>query len=1068
LQAAENAALAGNRFPVVGIGASAGGVEALQAFFAPMPPDPGMGFIVVTHLAQGQKSALVEILARATVLPVVAIGEGEAVQQNQVYVLAADAVPSLRRGRLRLRQQAPGRRERNTVDVFFASLAEDSGENSVGVILSGSGYDGTLGVKAIKERGGLTIAQQPDHGSPRFPDMPQHAIASGAVDLKLPVEEMAGKLVEYARTQRTLEIRPADNNEAQRKRVAEARDAVCTILRDDVGHDFFGYKEGTFLRRIERRMQVLGLNKIETYVERLRADHREVLALFQDLLIGVTAFFRDQEAFAALANLAIPQLFAGKGPSDTVRVWVPGCATGEEVYSIAILLIEHMSTMRAHPKVVCFATDIDDPALAVARAARYPAAMLENVSQERLARFFNGDGLSYTLIKEVREICIFSSHSVIRDPPFSRIDLISCRNLLIYLDRGAQDQIVPVFHFALRPGGYLFLGTSESLSEHPELFVSLDKKHRILQRRDLAEPRPELPLMLPERARPPRFAELHPLLRSASAPPLRPIVESRVIEQFAPAHVVVTRDGEVVHFSTRTGKYLETPSGAPSRDVVAMARRGLRLELHSALAEAVETRRPVRRPGLSIEFDGRVQMVELAIEPLSDHNGEPLFLVVFSDIASPLADGQTLLAGSHDVALPGEQMEGELRDSRERLQVMVEEYETALEELKSANEELVSVNEELQSTNEELETSREEVQSINEELNTTNSELQRKIEQLDRANDNLRNLFEGTQIATVFLSGQLVIRSFTPAIKDIFSLVDTDRGRPLTDIVSEIADIELQREIEPVLASGEIRERRVLRRDGTAHYLMRVLPYRALDQTIDGVLVTFTDISRIIEVEAYQEELGHRVEGVFETVLAVVRDTLAEEVPSEVLINRLNGMTETYGLVSNANWGDVPLGDLAAKQLSAHGISRDQRVALDGPPVLLKAKAAVGLGMALYELTANATTSGALSVPQGCVNLDWTIEHPDTTQASLLIRWRESGGPPAREPEFARYGTHFITTGLKETIGASGSISFADGNVLVSLELPLSTGLVLLREVEQHGKQESTRQRPRNPLQPHR
>ena len=409
----------GSRFPIVAVGASAGGVEALQAFFKPMPADPGVAFIVITHIGERQESALPQILARVTPLPIRPIRDGERLEVNQVYVLTSNAVATMQRGHLRLRQRAEGAREYNTIDVFLASLAADAGDQSIAVILSGSGHDGTLGAKAIKEMGGLTIAQIHDHGAPVYPEMPRSAVASGVVDLQVPVEQMAQRLVDYVRRLGTLETRGQNNTRARRQRVEGARRELCEVLRDQVGHDFSGYKPRTFLRRVERRMQVLTLHNIDDYVEHLREDRREAINLFNDLLIGVTAFFRDSEAFQVLADKVIPDLFEGKGESDTVRVWVPGCATGEEVYSLAILLLEHLDMLRVRPRVVCFATDIDEAAITVARAARYPAAMLQNVSPERIERFFTFDGVAYAPTKQVRDLCIFSSHSVIRDPPFS-------------------------------------------------------------------------------------------------------------------------------------------------------------------------------------------------------------------------------------------------------------------------------------------------------------------------------------------------------------------------------------------------------------------------------------------------------------------------------------------------------------------------------------------------------------------------------------------------------------------------------------------------------------------------
>jgi two-component system CheB/CheR fusion protein len=1032
--------LAADNFLVVGIGASAGGVEALQGFFQPMPPGPGMAFIVVTHLPEGYESALPPILSRATGLSIVPVRNGITIEANHVYVLSSDAITTLRRGRLRLRAHTAGVRERNTIDVLFASIAEDRGERSVGVILSGTGHDGTLGAKAIKEKGGLTIAQLADHTAPRYPDMPANAIASGAVDLRLPVEDMAGKLIEYAQGLGSLDTKITSRSD--RDRVVDARRTICDILFAALGHDFSGYKERTFLRRVERRMQVLELRDIREYVARLQQDRQEVIQLFHDLLIGVTAFFRDRDAFDALAQRVIPRLFEGKNGNDTVRVWAPGCATGEEAYSIAILLLEYAQNLSVRPKIVVFATDIDDPAISIARIARYPAALLQDIGAERLDRYFSGDGISYTLAKEVRDICIFSSHSVIRDPPFSRIDLISCRNLLIYLDRELQRQLIPVFHYALRPGGFLLLGTSETLTQHPELFNATDKKNRIFQRRDHAGLHPGLPLTL-HTGRPPALVERRVTLKNNhSGLPLRHVVETRVIEQFAPAHVVVTRDGDVVHFSTRTGKYLENAPGAPNRNVIAMARRGLRLDLRNALAEVVETRRHVARQGLRVELEDRVQFIDLTLEPLPDHDAEPLFLVVFSDIGNPLAPDHLLPAAAVDHVASTDQLERELREARERVQAMVEEYETALEELKSANEELVSINEELQSTNEELETSREESQSINEELNTVNAELSRKVEELDRVNDNLRNLFEGTEIATVCVDRALLIRSFTPAIKGIFNLIDADRGRPLTDIVGEIIDLDLRHEVQPVLETGQIRERRVAGRDGKTQYAMRILPYRSSDQVIDGVLVTFTDVTRMVEVEAYQKVLQARIEKILRVILDIARRSEPEGAVPAMLIGRFQALAETCRRISGTHWGTVGLDDLLAAALTHHRIGRDGRVSVRGAPVLLNGDAAVMIGMALHELASNAIARGALSVPQGRVQVAWEIERRGEADARLSVRWRESDGPaPAA---LGAYGRDLIETQLRDQIGAAGRLRIANGGLDAEIVLALSSGFVSL------------------------
>ena len=563
-------------FPVVGIGASAGGVEALEGLFRGIPPDSGCGFVVVTHLNPERPSLLPQLIARHTAMPVHVASDDVELRPNEVHVLPSDAILGIEGGRLRLQRPGPGRRERKPIDVFLSELAKDQGEYAAGVILSGADGDGTLGVKAIKERGGLTLAQVADGAAPHHPEMPQSAIASGMIDLAVPVNEMGGRLKEFAQSLRVLDGHAADGATAAAQSFAAARNEICALLRNRLGHDFSGYKEKTFLRRVQRRMHVNHIATPEAYVERLRQDIKEVGALFRDLLISVTNFFRDAEAFALLEKEAIPKLFAERGADDTVRVWVPGCATGEEVYSIAILMREHMDRLTAVPRVQIFATDIDERALVVARAGRYPAALLEGVSPERRDRFFIADGGTFSLTKEVRDLCIFSPHSVIRDPPFSRLDLISCRNLLIYFGADVQKQVIPTFHYALRPGGYLFLGASENVSQFSELFAPIDKKNRLFRARENGVPKVRVPLVV-SGARPVPVGASDRGTRSTGSIAFRETVETQILHRFAPAHVVVNRDGDVIYYSARTGKYLEATAGTPSRQILTMARKGLRL-----------------------------------------------------------------------------------------------------------------------------------------------------------------------------------------------------------------------------------------------------------------------------------------------------------------------------------------------------------------------------------------------------------------------------------------------------------------------------------------------------------
>lgn len=1030
---------------IVGVGASAGGIEALEAMFRDAPANVDLAFVIVAHLAAGRESALPEIIARFAAAPTSVPKDREVVEANHIYVIAPGTVLTIKSGKLRVAKANPARHERHPIDVFLTSLAEDQHERAIGVILSGGGTDGALGIKALKERGGLTVAQGTDSTAPRYPGMPTSAIATGVVDLVLPAQDIIGKLADYTqRFQDVGELAATGVENVKSEPLSGVRRDICAILRDQVGHDFSGYKERTFLRRVQRRMQVLQLGEIEAYVERLRQDPDEVMLLFRDLLIGVTSFFRDPDAFAALETMVIPQLFESKGASDTIRVWVPGCATGEEVYSLAILLREWMETQRTVPKVQLFATDIDDAGLELARSARYPSTLVESVTPERLQRFFTAEGATYVIGKSVREMCVFSSHSVVRDPPFSRIDLVSCRNLLIYLDGDMQSQLIPVFHYALRPGGFLFLGSAENVTQHGDLFAPLEKKHRIFQRRDHAVAPVAFPRFVPglrisgtslSGRDEPTFAGIG----------LRRSVEMCVLERFAPAHVVVNRAGDVVYYSQRTGKYLEAAVGQPSRALLGMARKGLRLELRAALQEAVETRRPVLRKGLAVELDDHVQTVDLTVDLLPEHEKEPLFIVLFTD-AGPLLSREELAAQgrgttARDASM--EQLERELRDTRERLQGTIEEYETSLEEVKSANEELVSVNEEFQLTNEELETSKEEIQSVNEELHTINQELGAKVDELNQANNDLRNLFESIQIAIIFLDRQLVIRSFTPEVTTLFSLIPSDRGRPLSDIASQIVHPGLHDEIQNVLRTGGVVERRVARADHRAHYLMRVLPYR-VGSSIDGVIVTLVDITTIVEAEHQQRtlvhELNHRVRNMLSIIGAITRQTLAHtSAPEEfasVFLGRVDAMAVAYGLVAREQWGDVAMRDTVRTQLEPYLLDGLDRARLEGLPVSLPPRTALALGLVVHELVTNAVKHGALSVAEGRVEIAWELDK-EVERPRIRVVWKEVGGPPVRPPERGGFGSELIEREVAMDLRGKATFEYLPDGLVVTLAFPL-------------------------------
>jgi two-component system CheB/CheR fusion protein len=797
------------------------------------------------------------------------------VAPDHVYLIPPNTTLTIDQGVLYLAMPAEARGHRMPIDRFFQSLAADQGARSIGVILSGAGSDGTLGLVAIKEQGGMTMAQAPE--SARFDAMPQSVIARGVVDHVLPIAQMPAMLLAYVqhearRPPRIASTAPPDES-------AEALHAICAILRSATGHDFSHYKPGALLRRIDRRMQVGRVDGLNAYIERLRQDHREAEQLFQDLLISVTHFFRDKAAFDALAGAVIPHLFRTKGGAQ-IRVWAPGCASGEEAYSIAILLREHMARLETWPQVQVFATDIDEPALEVARQGRYGEGIAEHVSAERLARFFTKEGHSYQVTKAIREMCIFSAHNLISDPPFARLDLIACRNLLIYLDADVQRRLVPLLHYALAPQGYLFLGSSENIAAHPELFRTVDKQHRIFQRNDLlVRPYVDFPLAEPTRRQIRRSAAT-PRTLAPDQTDLGELFDHILLEQYAPPAVIINERGEIVYFSNRTGRYLEPPAGTANLDILAMVRGELRLALLTATRAALKDRAPVVRENLAIETVEGFQRLNLIVRPLSELGQDArLLLVIFQEIGPPLSAAETQAAGMPpQVEEPiVQQLAQELQTTRAALEASVEELQEANTELTSANEELLSFNEELQSANEELQTSKEEIQSINEELQTVNVELNRKVEELDRVNSDLQNLFASTHIPAIFLHADGRIARFTPAATEVFRLIESDIGRPIGDIAPRFRDGDLSALMGEVLRTLTPYEEPVCRPESDTWWIMRLRPYRTLDNIIDGVVITFSDISHLKQAEAERERLLAAVQQarrVAERIVETVRQPL--------------------------------------------------------------------------------------------------------------------------------------------------------------------------------------------------
>ena len=854
---------------IVGIGASAGGLAAFKSFLSNLPADTGMGFVLVQHLSPQHKSLLVELLAAQSPIPVVAATDGQMVKADCVFVIPPDATLTIAEGVLRLETPAPLREHRRPIDTFLTSLAQDCGERAVGIVLAGVGSDGTIGIRSIKEHGGLTLAQAEfDHHA--LSGMPHSAAASGMVDHVLPVEAMPGKLIAYHK--HLVEVSGKKDGNGDRNDIREHLGKITSALHARCQHDFSGYKEATLVRRLQRRMQVLNIDTGSDYVERLRTDQSEVNALFREILIGVTQFFRDPEAFDALNALAILPMLDAKGEDEPVRVWVPGCSTGEEVYSIAILLREALRARNRDPEVKIFGTDIDANAIAIARGGRYRKAAT-GVSPERFEQWFAKSGDDYCPTTEIRDMCVFSPHSLIKDPPFSKLDLISCRNVMIYLDEELQDRLMRTFHYALHPGGYLFLGSAESVTRNARLFAALDKKHRVLQRRDAGA---NLPAFQP-RAVPTAQAPSLPVRRRSADDRIDKAID-RLMQHYAPAYFIIDRNHEITRFSgPETRHYLEPSRGAASLDLFGVVHKSLRSAVRTAVNQALADGQRVVNDNLTIRIDGKARALELIVEPIGGENDAKAggsCVVAFRDTSPVTAgtatvwmpnasrgdDGKAVGSNAHLQIL-----EREFAGTRAQLQAAIDEQESQLEDMKSTTEEFQAVNEELQSSNEELETSKEEMQSINEELQTINSELGNKNELLTRLNADMQNLLDSTDIATVFLDSDLRIRHFTPALTQLFPVRDTDRGRPVTQIVSELNYADIRADVEKVQSAGEIVEHDLMLKDGTRSFVMRIRPYRTAQNAIDGVVITFVDITVRKQAEAVMREENTRLETLINT-----------------------------------------------------------------------------------------------------------------------------------------------------------------------------------------------------------
>lgn len=978
-----------NMMPMVGLGGSAGSIVALQQFFRAMPADTGMAFVVILHLSPTHDSTLADLLSQTTKMVVLQATDGVPVEPNHVYVIPPGKDLSALDGHLRLNPLEIERGKRVVVDLFLRSLADTHGPHAAAIILSGADGDGALGIKRIKERGGLTITQDPVEAE--HPSMPRTAMETGMVDWVLPVAEMPQRLINYMNKEKVLNLppeegqQPAEPAQPSHNQAEAALREVLVFLRTRTGRDFSYYKRATILRRIARRMQVNGVDHLTGYLSYLRTHPGESGALLQDLLISVTNFFRDRDAFAAVEQM-MPQLFEGKTPNDTVRVWCPACATGEEAYSMAMLLLEHARTLDHPPAVQVFACDLDEEAIAQARAGHFPASMVADVSEERVQKFFVKETGGYRVRRELREMVIFAAHDLLKDAPFSRMDLISCRNLLIYLNREAQKRVFEIFHFSLKPGGLLFLGSSETTDEGTPLFRTIDKKHRIYG----PLPAPRSGLQLPtgphllarsveaqERARGGPFLTDRRFPQTPVPPDFPPIpgrvldrmtlaeFHFKMLERLAPPSVIVNAEHDIIHLSESAGRFLKLGGGEVNANLLRLVDPMVRIELRGAIYRSVEAGLPVDVTDLPMQIDGRLRRLDIRVSSATEI--APGFLLVVFALRDPATTapgpvGEKNSASNESLV---SQLERELEHVKSHLRDTVEQYEASNEEMKASNEELQAMNEELRSATEELETSREEFQSINEELTTLNWEMKSSVEELANTNSDLSNLMGATDIATIFLDRNLAIKRYTPSAVDLFNLRPGDLGRPLQELRQLVEYPELIADAEEVLRTLVPLERQV--RDDGHFYQARLQPYRTLEDLIAGVVLTCVDVTeQRIATDLLQRD--HEAT----THLAAVGELLIQDTGVEHLLDTI---LDAGISIMNADAGTLQLYDEGSRKLRMVAQRGFPQHATD-PFLEVDATSASSCGQALQEGRR--------------VILDFDTGEPDVLERE---RWyREEGG----------------------------------------------------------------------------
>lgn len=1143
---------------IVAIGASAGGIRALQTIFSALPDRTGAAFVVVIHLDPVHRSELSSILGARTRMPVVQVGEQEKLLPDHVYVIPPDRRLQLVDHSISTAafDEPPGRRA--PIDQFLRSLADRLGDG-IAVILSGAGSDGALGVRAVKEAGGIILVQDPSEAE--YASMPRSAIATGVADFVLPVADLAARLADLVRLKQNLSAAdvPKVDEELLRR--------VLAHLRVRTGHDFSKYKRSTVLRRIARRMQVTRTDELGDYYDFLRDNSDEAMALLGDLLISVTTFFRDRESFDVLKRDVLPSLLRSKDPTDTMRVWVSGCATGEEAYSVAMLLLEEAAGHELRPAIQVFGSDLDSRALAVAREGRYPAAIEADVGEERLRRFFTREGDGYRVRQELRDVVLFAIHDLLKDPPFSRVDLITCRNVLIYLDRELQEQLVSTFHYALNPGGCLMLGSSET-ADHPSgLFRSIDRAARIYQ--STAQPG-EKPRLLPRLLGPVRARDQMAPLGRTLTPTMAlsdAAMHRRAVERVAPPSILVDEAHRAIHLSDSAGRFLQPAGGPMSGDLVDLVRPELRFELRSALHRVFEQGQPTLSLPIPVRFNGTPHRVLLCVRAADDGGGGKARNALVMFIEGDPIEGAEIVPGQQQATDETvRRLAQELELTQSRLRTVREESDAANEELRAANEELQSINEEYRSTSEELETSKEELQSINEELQTVNSELKLKLEAISRAHSDLQNLMAATDVGTLFLDSNLRIKRYTERVTELFSVTPADEGRPITDFAHQLAYDELIKDARAVLADLAPVRREIQSRGGK-WYDVRLRPYRTVDDRIDGVVITFVDMTERRQVEvalrdserqlrqhqrlfdlsrdpifvwefdggiiewnrgseelygysraeavgqpkerllgttvpgssfadlkttllrdgswsgelhqvtkggrrlavesrlhlervdgrrlvlestrditdrrAWEDrqrmllrELTHRVKNTLTIVQSLASQTARSTTDPSEFVDRFRGrlaaLAAAHSLLVDTDWKGADLEALARAQLAPYASDHPNRLRIGGPRITLPADLATPFGLVLHELAANAAKYGALSGPDGTVELGWTLG-ADDQEPKLGLVWQERNGPPVEKPDRPGFGSKLIDSGIP---GATVRRAFDVAGLRCTIELP--------------------------------